>query len=74
VASNGRERWTPALNSPVLWERRTKSGTKKGSQKLSDGSTDLISDFFNIIDPTETCIGCDARPDLLYVIVILSLW
>jgi hypothetical protein len=34
VASNGRERWTPALNSPVLPERRTKSGTKKGSQKL----------------------------------------
>jgi hypothetical protein len=25
---------TPALNSPVLPERRTKSGTKKGSQKL----------------------------------------
>jgi hypothetical protein len=29
-----RERWTPALNSPVRPDRRTKSGKKKGSQKL----------------------------------------
>jgi len=38
-----------ARAKPVLPERRTKSGTKKTLKSWSDGSTDLISDFFNSI-------------------------